>query len=274
MLFRSLLSGVEEPSRGSVRLGHNVKRAFYSQESAQNVSYSRTVWEEAAQTPSKLTEPGKRGLLGAFLFSGEDIQKSVSVLSGGEKARLALFKLMLAESNFLILDEPTNHLDMNTKELFQKALLQYRGTLLIVSHDRHFLDELAERVLEIRQGRLFDYPGNYSWFLEKRELMEDTGRRGHPKDEPRERHEKRGQREHAARTAQEKRALKKEIASIEARIEKDERRRDEIDALLCAPDTLSNSARVQSLMRERSELERNIAEDYAKWEERINGHEK
>lgn len=266
-----LLSGVEEPSRGSARLGHNVKRAFYSQESAQNVNYSHTVWEEARQTPSKLNELEKRNLLGAFLFSGEDIQKPVSVLSGGEKARLALFKLMLAESNFLILDEPTNHLDMNTKEMFQRALLQFKGTLLIVSHDRHFLDELAERVLEIRKGRLIDYPGNYSWFLEKRESMgyeldENRSRvtaekRGQPKDETREQRE---------RAAQDKRALKKEIASIEAGIEKGERRRDEIDALLCAPDTLSDSARIQSLMKERSELERVIAEDYAKWEERMN----
>jgi len=264
-----LLSGIEEPTRGSVRAGHNVKRAFYSQESAQNVSYSRTVWEEARQTPSKLTEPGKRNLLGAFLFSGDDIQKQVSVLSGGEKARLALFKLMLAESNFLILDEPTNHLDMNTKELFQRALLQYRGTLLIVSHDRHFLDELAERVLEIRDGRLIDYPGNYSWFLEKRESMgyePKAGASGQPargRLDPR----IRGARELAN---QETRALKKEIASIEAGIEREERRRDEIDGLLCEPDTLSDSALVQSLMRERSELARGIAEDYAKWEERMN----
>jgi len=262
-----LLSGVEEPTIGSVRMGHNVKRAFYSQESAQNVNYSRTVWEEARETPSKMNEQGKRNLLGAFLFSGDDIQKPVSVLSGGEKSRLALFKLMLAESNFLILDEPTNHLDMNTKELFQKALLQYGGTLLIVSHDRHFLDELAERVLEIRQGRLFDYPGNYSWFLEKRESME------HGSDEVKNKKDAVGQRaknEKSEREAQEKqdrRALKKEIASMEACIEKGERRRDEVDALLCAPDTLSDSSRVQALMKERSELERNIADDYAKWEE-------
>jgi ATP-binding cassette subfamily F protein 3 len=265
-----LLSGVEAPSRGAVRVGHNVKRAFYSQESAQNVSYSHTVWEEARQTPSKLTEPGKRSLLGAFLFSGDDVQKSVSVLSGGEKARLALFKLMLSESNFLVLDEPTNHLDMNTKELFQRALLQYGGTLLIVSHDRYFLDELTERVLEIRQGRLFDYPGNYSWFLEKRESTgyepggaeknSDAKKPRRLKDEPR-----------AAReAAEDRRALKKEIMTMEADIEKGERRRDEIDALLCAPDTLSDSARVQSLMKERSELERDIAETYAKWEERMN----
>jgi ATP-binding cassette subfamily F protein 3 len=261
-----LLSGVEAPSQGTVRLGHNVKRAFYSQESAHNVNYAHTVWEEALNTSSKLTEPGKRTLLGAFLFSGEDIHKPVSVLSGGEKARLALFKLMLAESNFLILDEPTNHLDMNTKDLFQRALLQYGGTLLIVSHERHFLDQLAERVLEIRQGKLFDYPGNYSWFLEKREMTRgaehtEGGEAGRTFKK------KRDGREGAARAAKNKNALKKEVASIEAQIEKSERRREEVDLLLCAPETLSDSVLMRALVKERGELEQAVADDYAKWAE-------
>ncbi|MBQ7069007.1 MAG: ABC-F family ATP-binding cassette domain-containing protein [Synergistaceae bacterium] len=164
-----LLSFNEEPTSGNIKLGHNVKFSYYSQESAMNINYSNTVWEEARSVSSKLNDVERRNLLGAFLFSGDDIYKSASVLSGGEKARLALYKLMLEETNFLILDEPTNHLDFNTREIVERALLKYQGTLLIVSHDRHFLDALAERVLEIRDGILYDYPGNYSWFLEKRE---------------------------------------------------------------------------------------------------------
>ncbi|MBQ6435583.1 MAG: ABC-F family ATP-binding cassette domain-containing protein, partial [Synergistaceae bacterium] len=164
-----LLSFNEEPTSGNIKLGHNVKFSYYSQESAMNINYSNTVWEEARSVSSKLNDVERRSLLGAFLFSGDDIYKSASVLSGGEKARLALYKLMLEETNFLILDEPTNHLDFNTREIVERALLKYQGTLLIVSHDRHFLDALAERVLEIRDGILYDYPGNYSWFLEKRE---------------------------------------------------------------------------------------------------------
>jgi ATP-binding cassette subfamily F protein 3 len=257
-----LLGGVEEPTTGTVRMGHNVKCAFYSQESARNVNYSRTIWEEARQTPSKLTEAGKRTLLGSFLFSGEDIHKSISVLSGGEKARLALFKLMLAESNFLILDEPTNHLDLNTKELFQRALLQYGGTLLIVSHDRHFLDCLADRVLEIRDGQIADYPGNYSWFLEKREEMRqnDNTAEAFP------RRKKKRQSEEQERLAQKLREFKKELAPLETAIEKLEARRDEIDASLCAPDVLTDSARIQALMKERSELEQSLAASYERWE--------
>ncbi|MDR2528126.1 MAG: ABC-F family ATP-binding cassette domain-containing protein [Synergistaceae bacterium] len=253
-----LLSGAEEPTDGSIQLGFNVRLAFYSQESAQNVDYSRTVWEEARAAPSKLTEAGKRNLLGAFLFSGEDVHKPVSVLSGGEKARLALFKLMLKESNFLILDEPTNHLDLNTKELFQRALLQYKGTLLIVSHDRHFLDNLADRVVEIRGGRLYDYPGNYSWFLEKREALRErmegvTGKKERaPKAE--------------VRQTEMTRESKKEAKTLEGNIDRMERRQGEIDALLCLPETLSNSTLVRALMKERAGLEKELSQNYQRWE--------
>jgi ATP-binding cassette subfamily F protein 3 len=269
-----LLSGVDEPSKGEIRFGHKVIHAFYSQESALNVNYSHTVWEEARQASSKLTEAGKRTLLGSFLFSREDIHKLVSVLSGGEKARLALFKLMLAESNVLILDEPTNHLDMITKDLFQRALLQYGGTLLIVSHDRHFLDDLADRVLEIRDGRLFDYPGNYSWFLEKREEL--LKKQEFPADSVenrptghRTREEKKREGLDRERLAQKTREVKKELKSLESCIEELENRRNEIDILLCDSGTLADSTRVQSLMKERRELEQKLTKSYAKWEELI-----
>ncbi|MDR1874070.1 MAG: ABC-F family ATP-binding cassette domain-containing protein [Synergistaceae bacterium] len=266
-----LLSGVDEPTAGVLRLGHNVKCAFYSQESAQNVDYTRSVWEEARGAPSKLNEADRRNLLGAFLFSGEDIHKPVSVLSGGEKARLALFKLMLTESNFLILDEPTNHLDLNTKELFQRALLQYAGTLLIVSHDRHFLDNLAERVLELRDGRLYDYPGNYSWFLEKREefLKQQPGETegdDRASGGRRTRDEKKREAGERERLLQKRRAFKKEIGALEAGIERTEARRDEVDGLLCRPEVLADSGRVQLLMRERDALTHALNEDYARWE--------
>ena len=269
-----ILSETEKPSGGGVHLGYHVKRAFYSQESAQNVDYSHTVWEEARQAPSKLTESGKRTLLGSFLFSGEDIHKPVSVLSGGEKARLALFKLMLTESNFLVLDEPTNHLDQNTKELFQRALLQYGGTLLIVSHDRHFLDNLVDRVIEIRDGRIYDYPGNYSWFLEKREELMKKQSETLPADENsisspgyKTREQKRREAEERELLLRKKRVFKKELVPLEENIEKMETRRGEIDVLLCDPDVLSDSARVQLLMRERGELEQALPEKYERWEE-------
>jgi ATP-binding cassette subfamily F protein 3 len=260
-----LLAEIEEPTAGSVRLGHNVRRAFYSQESAQNVDYSRTVWEEARQAPSKLNEADRRTLLGSFLFSGADIHKPVSVLSGGEKARLALFKLMLSESNLLILDEPTNHLDMKTKDLFQQALLQYGGTLLIVSHDRHFLDVLADRVVEVRSGRVYDYPGNYSWFLEKREEL--LKRQDGPAAEPKAR--KAGEKD-GGRAAEKKRGpgkTAKNLAVLEGEIAKGEARREELDALLCLPEVFSDPPRAQALAKERRELEETLSAAYGRWEE-------
>jgi len=167
-----LLGGVEAPSTGEIRYGLNVQMAFFSQESAENLRYDRTVWEEALDVPSSSHDQERRNLLGAFLFSGDDIHKPVSVLSGGEKSRLALLKILLRKTNLLILDEPTNHLDLKTKDIFQSALLAYPGTVVLVSHDRYFLDRLVNRVFELRDGACREYLGNYSDFVEKRQSLQ------------------------------------------------------------------------------------------------------
>jgi ATP-binding cassette subfamily F protein 3 len=264
-----LIAGVESPSEGSVKLGHNVKLAYFSQESAQNLDYSHTVWEEASRTGSAMTEAARRDLLGSFLFSGDDVKKTVRVLSGGEKSRLALCKLLLSNSNLLVLDEPTNHLDMNTSEIFQQALLRYGGTLLVISHDRFFLDKFAERVLEIRDGRLYDYCGNYSWFIERRAQTllagtrlgvsgaEQTGVRERRRQEANERN----------RLYRGKKVFADKIESLEAEIARNETRRAEIDDLLCDAETLSDSAGVKNLMLERNEIEKLLASNYKTWEE-------
>jgi ATP-binding cassette subfamily F protein 3 len=269
-----ILSGVEQPDSGAVRLGHNVKRAYFSQESAGNLNYSHTIWEEASRTGARITEAEKRNLLGAFLFSGDDIKKSVRVLSGGEKSRLALFKLLLSDTNFLILDEPTNHLDANTREIFERALLQYGGTLLIVSHDRFFLDSLADRVLELRDGRLYDYPGNYSRFIEKREDAMRSEAQAAPGPQPQKndedpgllRKKRRQEAEERNRIYRERKAFADKIEPLEISIAGSEARRNEIDSLLCEPEVLADSAKVRELLVERSALDEKIASDYGKWE--------
>ncbi len=179
-----ILSGTEDPSSGQVQYGLNVSMAFFSQESAQNLDYRRSVWDEVRLTGTRSNDQERRNLLGAFLFSGDDVYKEISVLSGGEKSRLALLKILLQDSNLLILDEPTNHLDLKTKDIFQNALLSYTGTVIIVSHDRFFLDRLVHRVIEIRDGRRHEYLGNYSYFIQKRSEMAqaDAGRRKCPPD--------------------------------------------------------------------------------------------
>ena len=256
-----LLSLTESPTSGTVKHGHNVKFSYYSQESAQNINYSNTVWEEARSVSSKLNDVERRNLLGAFLFSGDEIFKPASVLSGGEKARLALYKLMLESTNFLILDEPTNHLDIDTRGIVERALLKYQGTLLIVSHDRHFLDALAERVLEIRDGNLYDYPGNYSWFLEKREETLTPPAADDSKQSAKTKSPKRDE------NLREIREIKKAVSQTEKDISGHEDRISEIDGLLCLPETLKDSQKVQSLMTERAKLDGELAELYSSWED-------
>ena len=258
-----LLSQNEEPTSGNIKLGHNVKFSYYSQESAMNINYSNTVWEEARSVSSKLNDVERRNLLGAFLFSGDDIYKSASVLSGGEKARLALYKLMLEETNFLILDEPTNHLDFDTREIVERALLKYQGTLLIVSHDRHFLDVLAERVLEIRDGILYDYPGNYSWFLEKREENLTTSPEVLTSVK---KSENKNPQVNNFQVKQEIKELKKILSQCEKKISDSEARINEIDSALCEPETLKDGAKVKNLMIERDNLDKEIKNLYSEWE--------
>jgi len=166
-----ILGGMEESSSGTVTYGLNVSMAFFSQESAQNLDYGRTIWDDVCLTGSRSNDQEKRNLLGTFLFPGNDIYKEISVLSGGEKSRLAMLKILLQDSNLLILDEPTNHLDLKTKEILQNALLGYTGTVVIVSHDRFFLDRLVSKVIEIRDGQCYEYFGNYSYFIQKRGEM-------------------------------------------------------------------------------------------------------
>jgi ATP-binding cassette subfamily F protein 3 len=266
--FLRLISGTERPSEGSVKLGHNVKPAYFSQESAQNLDYSHTVWEEVSRTGSTMTEAARRNLLGSFLFSGDDIKKTVRVLSGGEKSRLALCKLLLSNSNLLILDEPTNHLDMKTSEIFQQALLQYGGALLVISHDRFFLDRFAERILEIRDGKLYDYPGNYSWFIERRaQTLAAYTPGGVPDAGPARFQKRRHEAGERNRLYREKKVFADKIKPLEAEIARNETRRAEIDALLCDTETLADSDGVKKLMLERKEIENLLASDYKTWEE-------
>jgi ATP-binding cassette subfamily F protein 3 len=164
-----LVSGSDPYLTGSISLGANVQIGYFSQESAELMESSATVEEEAASVCPPDMLPKLRNLLGAFLFRDDDIEKPISVLSGGERSRLALLKLLLKPSNLLVLDEPTNHLDLTSKDILLEALKKYEGTVIFVSHDRQFLDELADRVLELSCGtspRL--YHGNYAYYLEKK----------------------------------------------------------------------------------------------------------
>ncbi len=284
-----ILAGGEAASRGSAEWGFQVKAAFFSQESQQNVAYGRTVWQEARDVQGRASDLELRNLLGAFLFSGDDIQKPVSVLSGGEKSRLALVKILLQDSNCLILDEPTNHLDVKTKEMFQNALLHYSGTIVLVSHDRYFLDNLVGRVLEIRAGRLHEYTGNYSYFIQKREAEiaaaarasedaqvpalpdsadESPARRvARGKEDRRQEAEERNRRSRARKDLQQElRGLELEIVELEAVKARDQ-------SQLCDPEILKDSPRVQELMKELNGAELRLKTLLPRWEKLMQGLE-
>jgi len=272
-----LISQREAPTCGSVTLGHKVSMAFFSQESAQNLNYKHSIWQEISSVSSPMTGEERRNLLGAFLFSGDSIHKPINVLSGGEKSRVTLAKMLMEKSNFLILDEPTNHLDIATKDLFQKALLKYKGTILIVSHDRYFLDNLIHRVIEIREGQMIDYPGNYSYFVEKRtQLLEEAAN-----DQPNKRREetlkqnskitdKEKKREEAEKRnliyRQNKEVLKK-LKTVEKHIEKLEENKTNLENQLCDPDVLKNSQKIKTLMIDLKKCNQELTDLSQKWEE-------
>ena len=168
-----LIAGVDDDYRGVLKLGSGVTTAYFAQDVAESLDGSRTVEEEALTVcPTELI-PSLRNLLGAFLFRGDDVFKSVRVLSGGERSRLALLKMLLHPANLLVMDEPTNHLDLNSKDVLLSALKSFKGTVLFVSHDRFFLEALADRVLELECGGVPRfYPGDYSYYREKRASLD------------------------------------------------------------------------------------------------------
>jgi len=255
-----LISKRERPTAGTVHLGHKVNLAFFSQESSENLNYNNSVWEEISAEPSSMTTGERRNLLGAFLFSGDAIYKPISVLSGGEKSRLSLAKILMQESNFLILDEPTNHLDIITKELFQQALLKYSGTILIVSHDRFFLDNLITRVIEIRDGKIYDYPGNYSYFIEKRaqllaeinngNLSTKTKRveQSKLKVKTLDKLRKHKEAEERNRIYRQNKDILDKLKLVEERIKEAEKNKVIAENQLCDPVILKDSNKVQNLM--------------------------
>ncbi len=261
-----LIAGLEQPTAGSVGTGHNVELRCYNQEFELNLSPDLTLLEEIAESTSGVTETKLRGLLGAFRFPGEDVFKHVGVLSGGEKSRLAVAKLLLGEANFLVLDEPTNHLDIKAKDVLQEALEEYEGTVLIVSHDRYFLDGVVKRVWELRDGRLRDYLGDYSYYLERREQELEGAPSGATKSAPRSKEEKRLAHEERTRRKKRVRELERKIAKAEDQLAKVESRMKVLEAELEDTAIYDDRPRLEKVTREHAELRKDQQTLYEEWE--------
>lgn len=228
----------------------------------------KTVFQEISDTYPTLTETQIRNMLAAFLFTGEDVFKLISSLSGGERGRVSLAKLMLSEANFLILDEPTNHLDIPSKEILEEALNSYTGTVLYVSHDRYFINQTATRILDLANQTLVNYIGDYDYYLEKREeltqkyapVIKEEARAAQVSDSKLTWQQKK---EEQARARKKENELKK----VEARIEALEEKNREIDDTLILPEVCTNVARCAQLSKEKEAVEKELEELYERWEE-------
>ncbi len=254
---------------GELKYGHNVQIAYYAQDQWEMLDPSRTVFETVDDIATGDVRTRLNAILGAFLFQGEDISKRVSVLSGGEKARLSLAKLLLNPSNLLILDEPTNHLDMLSKDILKNALLQYDGTLILVSHDRDFLQGLSEHFFEFRNHRLKEFRGTLNDYLAKRNIeqlkeLEAVEKTNVIKAEAKEQKQDWQQRKGKERRL---RKLRKALEETENKIEESEQALAVINEKLSQPDNYADVMKDGTLYKEHSDMQKQLDTYYARWEE-------
>ena len=266
--FARILAGMEPFDSGDRTVGHNVSVSYYAQHQAEELDLTRTVLEvvdEAAQGPIRTQ---LRNILGTFLFHGDDVFKKVSVLSGGEKSRLALAKMLLRPANFLIMDEPTNHLDMQSKEMLQAALSEFEGTLVIVSHDRSFLDPIVNTVYEFSPGGMRPFLGTVSEFIEKKNRERSGETQPNTRQESKVSQKERKRQEAAERQERHKRLepLKKRLKGIEKNIQIKETRKKELERMM-TKEEFYHRPDVRELTAEYGEIQRSLESAYAEWEE-------
>ncbi|WP_059105407.1 ABC-F family ATP-binding cassette domain-containing protein [Shouchella shacheensis] len=237
------------PASGEIFLGSNVTVGYYDQEQAKLTS-KKTVLHELWDEHSSIAEKDIRSVLGQFLFSGDDVFKPVTALSGGEKARLALAKLMLEKANLLILDEPTNHLDLDAKEILEAALIDYPGTILFVSHDRYFVNRIASRVIEMAAGEATTYLGDYDYYVEKKAEMAERAALVEEETVPTESKSEKTSFQEDKETKRLQRQKQRRIASIEEEMESLEKAIVESETALTHPDIYSDHVRAAELQKE------------------------
>ena len=264
-----ILNGIVDADAGRFALGSKVQIGYYDQEH-HVLHMEKTIFQEISDTYPTLTETEIRNMLAAFLFTGDDVFKLISSLSGGERGRVSLAKLMLSEANFLILDEPTNHLDIASKEILEEALNSYTGTVLYVSHDRYFINQTATRIMDLTNQAIVNYIGDYDYYLEKKDEMT---RIYAPAQETAAQEVKENVSETKLTWQQQKeeQALKRkrenELKKVEARIEELEARDKEIDETMVLPDICTNVAECTKLSREKAAIAEELEGLYEKWEE-------
>lgn len=264
-----LINQLTEADYGTISLGSNVHIGYYDQEH-HVLHMEKTLFEEISDAYPHLTNTQIRNTLAAFLFTGEDVFKYIKDLSGGERGRVSLAKLMLSDSNFLILDEPTNHLDITSKEILESAINGYTGTVLYVSHDRYFINKTATRILDLNQGILTNYLGNYDYYLEKKdEILSVFGTSAASASQKAAGNESPGAAGWKSKKEEQAKQRKREndLKKAENEIETLERRDKEITELMTSPDVCTNVAKLQELSKEKEDIAAALTLLYEKWEE-------
>ncbi len=252
------------PDSGSIRLGANVEIGYYDQEH-HVLHMDKTLFDEISDEYPYLTNTQIRNTLAAFLFTGEDVFKKISALSGGERGRVSLAKLMLSEANFLILDEPTNHLDITSKEILETAINAYEGTVLYVSHDRYFINRTATRILELTQKEFINYIGNYDYYLEKKDILTPVSQNAADASSEPSAQKLDWQKKKEQQAAQRKK--ENDLKKCEARIAELEDKIKMLDDEMSQPDVATNVAKLQELSKDREKAEKELEELYNKWED-------
>ncbi|PID76291.1 MAG: ABC transporter ATP-binding protein, partial [Deltaproteobacteria bacterium] len=269
-----ILAGQLEQDQGRVKLGARVNLSYFGQHQAQELPEQFTALEIMGQVSEGLTITRIRSLLGAFLFRGEDVDKKAAVLSGGEKSRLALARMIATPANLMLLDEPTNHLDMSSQEVLQEAMSQYDGTIIVVSHNRYFVDSFINKVLEIRDGRITLHEGNVAEYLARMEeiqknsrpenkRMQETGKKGGKENRKKQRKLEAERRKERNRRIG---PLKKELDEAESKVEELEQLKDELESRMADPELYQDETAWVQISKDYEDCKRRLERWYNKWE--------
>ena len=263
-----IINGLLSPDTGEVIYGSNVSIAYYDQEH-QVLHMDKTLFDEISDTYPEMNNTQIRNILAAFLFTGEDVFKKIGDLSGGERGRVSLVKLMLSKANFLLLDEPTNHLDILSKDVLESALNSFPGTICYVSHDRYFINKTATRILDLTGNRLLNYIGNYDYYIEKREAVEGAANLSvnNIEEKPAEVSDSKQEWIENKNAQAQKKKITNALNKCEKEIEKIEEKLALIDEEFANPEISSNVGKLMELQKEKTALEEKLEKFMNEWEE-------
>lgn len=261
-LFKIIMNEVT-PLSGDIKFGTNVNVSYFHQEQ-KTLNLDNTIIDEIWEDNKQLTQTSLRTMLGAFLFEGEEVFKKISTLSGGERARVAILKLILSNANLLLLDEPTNHLDIDSKEVLEEALSSYTGTIFTISHDRYFLNTVVDKVLVLDENGITEYLGNYDYYIEKKKQVQEMNTVEVIEEKTKTQLKEERRKEREQREAEKKNRVKRQ--NIEKEIEETEAKIEEMDVLLCQEEVYSNPEKSKDVSLQKASLEEKLSALYEEWE--------